>query len=180
MEGNALWTERKAKLEEYVNTERINFLNQLSEKYEIRNFKIEAIQYMVKQIEEVIDTAAEGINQWCENWGEVFTDINNCLDNESNFDAVLQLIEEKRISETDLSQVFLESFNDLEKYINVIGVNRNELNKNFSLLQDLFGKKDDIACKSSSEYELEKFYPEKVEGTIPTIEEIEAKLSENI
>ena len=31
-----------------------------------------------------------------------------------------------------------------------------------------------------SEYELEKFYPEKVEGTIPTIEEIEAKLSENI
>lgn len=156
MEGNALWTERKAKLEEYVNTERINFLNQLSEKYEIRNFKIEAIQYMVKQIEEVIDTAAEGINQWCENWGEVFTDINNCLDNESNFDAVLQLIEEKKISDTDLSPVFLESLNDLEKYINVIGVNRNELNKNFSLLQDLFSKKDDIACKSSSEYELEK------------------------
>lgn len=31
-----------------------------------------------------------------------------------------------------------------------------------------------------SEYELEKFYPEKVEGTIPTIEEIEAKLSEQI
>ena len=29
-----------------------------------------------------------------------------------------------------------------------------------------------------SEYELEKFYPEKVEGTIPTIKEIEAKLSE--
>ncbi len=28
-----------------------------------------------------------------------------------------------------------------------------------------------------SEYELERFYPEKVEGTIPTIEEIEAKLS---
>ena len=28
-----------------------------------------------------------------------------------------------------------------------------------------------------SEYELEKFYPEKVEGTIPTIEEIELKLS---
>lgn len=28
-----------------------------------------------------------------------------------------------------------------------------------------------------SEFELEKFYPEKVEGTIPTIEEIEAKLS---
>ena len=26
-------------------------------------------------------------------------------------------------------------------------------------------------------WELEKFYPEKVEGTIPTIEEIEAKLS---
>ena len=30
-----------------------------------------------------------------------------------------------------------------------------------------------------SEYDLEKFYPEKVEGTMPTIEEIEAKLSEN-
>ena len=29
-----------------------------------------------------------------------------------------------------------------------------------------------------SEYELEKFYPEKVEGTIPTIEEIEEKLKE--
>ena len=29
-----------------------------------------------------------------------------------------------------------------------------------------------------SEYELEKFYPKKIEGTIPTIEEIEAKLSE--
>jgi len=29
-----------------------------------------------------------------------------------------------------------------------------------------------------SEFELEKFYPEKVEGTIPTIEEIEAKLNE--
>ncbi len=28
-----------------------------------------------------------------------------------------------------------------------------------------------------SEYELEKFYPEKVEGTIPTVKEIEAKLS---
>ena len=27
-----------------------------------------------------------------------------------------------------------------------------------------------------SEYELEKFYPEKVEGTIPTIKEIEEKL----
>jgi hypothetical protein len=27
-----------------------------------------------------------------------------------------------------------------------------------------------------SEYELEKFYPEKLEGVIPTIEEIEAKL----
>lgn len=27
-----------------------------------------------------------------------------------------------------------------------------------------------------SEYDLEKFYPEKVEGTMPTIEEIEAKL----
>jgi predicted nuclease of restriction endonuclease-like (RecB) superfamily len=31
-----------------------------------------------------------------------------------------------------------------------------------------------------SEYELEKFYPEKVEGTIPTIEEIEMKLSERL
>ena len=30
-----------------------------------------------------------------------------------------------------------------------------------------------------SEYELERFYPEKVEGVIPTIEEIEAKLNEN-
>lgn len=29
-----------------------------------------------------------------------------------------------------------------------------------------------------SEYDLEKFYPEKLEGTIPSIEEIEAKLSE--
>lgn len=29
-----------------------------------------------------------------------------------------------------------------------------------------------------SEYDLEKFYPEKVEGTIPTVAEIEAKLSE--
>lgn len=29
-----------------------------------------------------------------------------------------------------------------------------------------------------SEYELEKFYPEKVEGTIPTIKEIEARLNE--
>ena len=29
-----------------------------------------------------------------------------------------------------------------------------------------------------SEYELEKFYPEKVEGSIPTIEEIETKLKE--
>ena len=29
-----------------------------------------------------------------------------------------------------------------------------------------------------SEYELEKFYPEKVEGTIPTIEEIEMKLNQ--
>lgn len=29
-----------------------------------------------------------------------------------------------------------------------------------------------------SEYELERFYPEKLEGTIPTIEEIEAKLGE--
>ena len=31
-----------------------------------------------------------------------------------------------------------------------------------------------------SEYELSKLYPEKVEGTIPTIEEIEAKLSEDL
>ena len=31
-----------------------------------------------------------------------------------------------------------------------------------------------------SEYELEKFYPEKVEGTIPTIKEIEAKLNGKI
>lgn len=30
-----------------------------------------------------------------------------------------------------------------------------------------------------SEYELEKFYPEKLEGVIPTIEEIEAKLNED-
>lgn len=30
-----------------------------------------------------------------------------------------------------------------------------------------------------SEYELEKFYPEKIEGTMPTIEEIEAKLNDN-
>jgi hypothetical protein len=29
-----------------------------------------------------------------------------------------------------------------------------------------------------SEYDLEKFYPEKVEGTIPTIKEIETKLNE--
>lgn len=29
-----------------------------------------------------------------------------------------------------------------------------------------------------SEYDLEKFYPEKIEGTIPSIEEIEAKLNE--
>ena len=28
-----------------------------------------------------------------------------------------------------------------------------------------------------SEYELAKLYPEKIEGTIPTIEELEAKLS---
>ena len=81
----------------------------------VRNFKIEAIQYMVKQIEEVIDTAVEGINQWCENWGEVFTDINNCLDNENNYDAILQLIEEKKISDTDLSPVFLESLNESEE-----------------------------------------------------------------
>lgn len=31
-----------------------------------------------------------------------------------------------------------------------------------------------------SEYELERFYPEKVEGTIPTIEEIETKLGEKL
>ena len=31
-----------------------------------------------------------------------------------------------------------------------------------------------------SEYELSKLYPEKVEGTIPTIEELEYKLGENI
>lgn len=31
-----------------------------------------------------------------------------------------------------------------------------------------------------SEYDLERFYPEKVEGTIPTIEEIETKLSEKL
>lgn len=31
-----------------------------------------------------------------------------------------------------------------------------------------------------SEYDLEKFYPEKVEGTIPTIEEIENKLNEEM
>lgn len=31
-----------------------------------------------------------------------------------------------------------------------------------------------------SEYELSKLYPEKVDGTIPTIEEIEAKLSKNL
>ena len=30
-----------------------------------------------------------------------------------------------------------------------------------------------------SEYDLEKFYPEKVEGTMPTIEELEARLGEN-
>ena len=30
---------------------------------------------------------------------------------------------------------------------------------------------------TTSEYDLEKFYPEKVEGTIPTVAEIEAKLS---
>ena len=33
---------------------------------------------------------------------------------------------------------------------------------------------------SISEYELEKFYPEKVEGTIPTIEELEMNLMNNI
>jgi len=31
---------------------------------------------------------------------------------------------------------------------------------------------------SISEYELEKFYPEKVEGTMPSIEEIEKRLCE--
>lgn len=30
-----------------------------------------------------------------------------------------------------------------------------------------------------SEYELEKFYPEKIEGTMPTIEELKARLSGN-
>ena len=30
-----------------------------------------------------------------------------------------------------------------------------------------------------SEYELERFYPAKIEGTIPTIEEIESKLNNN-
>ena len=30
-----------------------------------------------------------------------------------------------------------------------------------------------------SEYELEQFYPKKVEGVIPTIEEIETKLNED-
>ena len=29
-----------------------------------------------------------------------------------------------------------------------------------------------------SEYDLERFYPEKLEGTMPTIEELEARLSE--
>ena len=33
---------------------------------------------------------------------------------------------------------------------------------------------------SISEYELEKFYPEKVEGTIPTIEELEMNLMNNV
>ncbi len=33
---------------------------------------------------------------------------------------------------------------------------------------------------SISEYELERFYPERLEGTIPTIEEIEAKLNDSI
>ena len=31
-----------------------------------------------------------------------------------------------------------------------------------------------------SEYELEKFYPQKIEGTIPTIKEIESKLNEDL
>lgn len=31
-----------------------------------------------------------------------------------------------------------------------------------------------------SEYDLERFYPEKIEGTMPTIEEIEAKLGEDL
>lgn len=31
-----------------------------------------------------------------------------------------------------------------------------------------------------SEYDLEKFYPEKFEGTKPTIEEIETKLGEKM
>ena len=33
---------------------------------------------------------------------------------------------------------------------------------------------------SISEYELEKFYPEKVEGTMPSIEEIEKRLCEEL
>lgn len=33
---------------------------------------------------------------------------------------------------------------------------------------------------SISEYELERFYPEKVEGTIPTIEELEINIMNNI
>ena len=33
---------------------------------------------------------------------------------------------------------------------------------------------------SISEYELEQFYPEKIEGTIPTIEELEMNLMNNI
>ncbi len=31
-----------------------------------------------------------------------------------------------------------------------------------------------------SEYDLERFYPEKIEGIMPTIEEIEAKLGEDL
>ena len=31
-----------------------------------------------------------------------------------------------------------------------------------------------------SEYDLERFYPEKLEGTMPTIEEWEAKLGGNV
>lgn len=154
VEGNELWVERKEKLEDYVTTERMNLFNHLSEKYEIRNFEIDAIQYMVEQIEQVIATATAGINQWCENWGDVFTDIKCCIKNESNYDGALKLINEKR--DSDISQVFLESLNVLEKYIDLISDNRSDLNKYFSLLQDLFIKKDDITCKTSSEYELDK------------------------
>ena len=54
-------------------------------------------------------------------------------------------------------------------------------------MKKLFGTDDESVNKRLEEHyqkikevqnDLEKFYPEKVEGTIPTIEEIEAKLSE--